>query len=248
MTFTQEDAENDGLIKREVGQELNSVLSRQGSELYSLFSEWCSETGRNQSRVLGDMVLRAMRDEGFAQELSGVVIDLGKLKSNQIREEDLDMVMDLIDKLDDQEDGPDSAMDSIDAMIERRIEAMGSGPLGGVAESVGQSQGGGGDSSASSDVEQRLQRIEQAVMGQQQQATNGSQAQDSGSEGQDVDDLFEELGGGGADSGEDGEDGTGETVEVDPGDVSVGSDEDVEEQDNDQDGANMFSTDNTIET
>jgi hypothetical protein len=247
MTFTQEDAENDGLIKREVGQELNAVLSRQGSELYRLFTEWCNETGRNQSRVLGDMALRSMRDEAFAQELSGVVIDLGKLKGNQIREEDLDMVMDLIDKLDGQDDGGSGAMGSIDRMIEKRIEAMGSGPLGGVADNVNQSDTGDGQNSEINEMEQRLQRIEQAVIGQQQQERNGTQSQDSGSGGQDVDDLFEGLGGGGADSDENEADETGATVEVNAETDDSGTETGDEDSEVEQGDTSMFSTENTIE-
>lgn len=238
MTFTQEDAENDGLIKREVGQELNAVLSRQGSELYRLFSEWCNETGRNQSRVLGDMALRAMRDEGFAQELSGVVIDLGKLKSNQIREEDLDMVMDLIDKLDEQDGDGGGAMDSIDRMIEQRIEAMGSGPLGGMADGMNQSRDNKRQDGEIDRMEERLERIERAVMGQQQQQESGNRAQDAGSGGQGVDELFDNLS----------DDEGGQTDDEQQTQEAGGGGEEEPAEDREPEGEPMFSTDETIET
>jgi hypothetical protein len=238
MTFTQEDAENDGLIKREVGQELNAVLSRQGSELYRLFTEWCDETGRSPSRVLGDMALRSMRDEGFAQELSGVVIDLGKLKSNQIREEDLDMVMDLIDKLDDKGDDDGGAMNTIDKMIEQRIEAMGSGPLGGVADNVSNNRDNRRQDGEISQMEERIERIEQAVIGQQQQQNNTSEPQQTGGGGQGVDELFDSLSGSGGEPDDETQQATEGTQETD----------ESPDGDSESEGKAMFSTDETIET
>jgi len=137
-----------------------------------------------------------MRNEGFAKELSGTVVDVGKLQNGSAREEDLDMVLHLIEKLDGAEDDKGGgAMNSIDRLIEQRIEAMGQGPLGGIGNQ------GGGDSDGQSggrvdQLEQRLARIEQAVTdGQQRQSGGmGGGSQSEPEETQDVDDLFDDVG------------------------------------------------------
>ena len=129
--FTESDAENDGLVKREAGQQLNSVLARESGELYTKFREYCDNIGRDPSIVLGDMVLRAIRNEEFAQELAGTVVNVEKLNRGEVKKEDLEMVTDIIEKFsDDQESG----RDPIDKMLEERLDAVGQGPLGAMNE------------------------------------------------------------------------------------------------------------------
>ena len=187
--FTEEDAENDGLIKREVGQQLNGVLSRKSGKLYTKFRQWCEENDRDPAKVLGDMVLRSMRDEAFAQELSGTVVDIAALNRQQIREEDLELVTGLIEQFDDGDDGGD---DPIEGLIEQRIQAIGSGPMGQMGDTLNPNSDDGSKDRQIQQLEREIQRLRQQVddgngdsnTGQSQTTTQEEQNQ------KDVDDLF----------------------------------------------------------
>lgn len=150
--FTEEDVENDGRIKREAGKQLNSVLARESGQLYSMFREWCHDSGLDANIVLGDMLLRAIRDENYAQDLSGVVVNIEKLKGDEVKKEDLEMVTGLIEEY---SDDASSGQDPIDNLIERRIQAMGSGPLDGLA-----GDGQGGQDAKDQKIEQLHRQVE----------------------------------------------------------------------------------------
>jgi len=230
--FTEEDAENDGLIKREVGQQLNGVLSRKSGKLYTKFRQWCEENDRDPANVLGDLVLRSMRDEGFAQELSGTVVDIAALNRQQIREEDLELVTGLINRFDDGDDGGD---DPIEGLIEQRIQAIGSGPMGQMGDAISPDRNGGNKDQKIQRLEREIQRLNSKVEDDNSRSNGTEQTTttETTEETQDVDDLF----GNGSntkptdddDSGEDnGDSGSSgaDTVET----VDLGHDEDDSEE------------------
>jgi len=230
--FTEEDAENDGLIKREVGQQLNSVLSRKSGKLYTKFLEWCQENDRDPAKVLGDMVLRSMRDEAFAQELSGTVVDLGALKRQQIREEDLELVTGLIERFDDTDD---SGGDPIESLIEKRIQAIGSGPMGQIGEQMKERKANTAKDAEIRRLEQKIDNLTnqmgQASQNGQEQASQ--QSQNTQEEEKDVDDLFGDSNGSNDDgnipddSDDDNVDG-GDGDSVETVDLGHGGDDDEE--------------------
>lgn len=244
--FTEEDAENDGLIKREVGQQLNGVLSRKSGKLYTKFRQWCEENDRDPAKVLGDMVLRAMRDEAFAQDLSGTVIDLGALDRQQIREEDLELVTGLIERFDDAEKKNE---DPIESLIQQRIKAIGSGPMGTLSEGMSERKQNSSKDAEIRRLEQKIDRLNQQMgaaqqNGSQEQAQTGTSTQE---ESQDVDDLFDsdgtdndngddslDAGDGGGDGGDD------QTIET----VNLGHDGDDDE---DEEVKPTFSTEEADE-
>jgi polyhydroxyalkanoate synthesis regulator phasin len=187
--FTESDAENDGLVKREAGQQLNSVLARESGQLYTKFRNYCDELGRDPSIVLGDMVLRAISDDGFAQEVAGTVVDTEKLNRGEVKREDLEMVTDIIEQFGDTQDEGD---DPIDKMLEERLSAVGQGPLGGIGQAQQQS---GGKDKRIEQLEREIQRLKQSDDGGEggsptrarEQSMSGRTRPDT-----DIDDLFED--------------------------------------------------------
>ena len=189
MTFTEEDAENDGLIKREAGSQLNSVMSRSGGKLYRKFLQYCEENGRDPATVLGDMILRAIRDEDYAEAVSNTVVQPEKLNRDKIKREDVELVNDLIETF---SDGSDNGQDPIDELVQQRLQAIGTGPLG----AMGQQQQGGGAGGPDKDdvILQRLDNLERKVESNVEQTAQQQQGEQD-SEGnqeelQDVDNLF----------------------------------------------------------
>jgi len=228
MTFTEEDAENDGKVKREVGQQLNSVLARESGELYTEFRQWCQDNGLDPSVELGTMALNAMRDEGYAEDVSSTVVDMAQLRKSEIRREDLELVVDLMDKFADEEEDND---DFIEEVVRDRIKSVGSGPLGGMGQGIGgpQTNGDGADVQR---IEQKIDQLEQQL--EQARSDEGASQNDSvgvdePSPDRSVDDLFGESSSGGdaePDSDDGGVDGDGVT-----GDGDVDSDSGEEEED-----------------
>ncbi len=189
MAFTEKDAENDGLIKREAGSQLNSVMSRSGGKLYRKFLQYCEENGRDPATVLGDMILRAIRDEDYAESVSNTVVQPEKLDRDKIKREDVELVNDLIETFSDSDD---SGQDPIDDLVQQRLQAIGTGPLGGMGQQRQGSSAGGADKDDV--ILQRLDNLERKVESNVKQTAQQQQSeQDSAGnqeELQDVDNLF----------------------------------------------------------
>jgi hypothetical protein len=220
--FTEEDAENDGKVKREAGQQLNSVLSRKNTELYQKFLQWCDEQGRDPSTVLGDMVLRSMRSDEYAQKVSNTTVNVGKLRRQDIRENDLELVKGLMDEFADTEEDDD---DVIDELIRRRLKSAGGGPLGGLRNQMGQQRENNGR--RVQELEREIERLRgQVGEGQQepQQQSHDDTVEVEQGSSKDIDDLFGENDNGnsgmdnGSDSGDLGTDDTGGQGDAGDGD------------------------------
>lgn len=262
--FTESDAENDGLVKREAGQQLNSVLARESGELYTKFRKYCDNIGRDPSVVLGDMILRAIQNDSYAQEVASTVVDVERLNSGEVKKEDLEMVTDIINQFSDQEE---QGRDPIDKMLEERLSAVGQGPLGAVDENRRNS--GAAKDKKIRELERQIEELRR-----QREEPNETHTTDVGETreeprregGNSIDDLFdndsEEEGGGkeseeesgGTDDlfpdGEETEEGEAEEEEESVF-VNLGGepDEADPEEDNDPMTANPdepFSTDNAV--
>lgn len=175
MTFKLEDAEDDGHIKREVGQKLKSVLARESAELYEHFVNVCEEKGRDPSNVLGDYVIRCIENDDLAQAVARTEVDLSAVKQNDIREDDLELVMDMMERFDSEDDGGD---DPIMDMINERIRAAGQGPLGGLYDQQDAESGGGGRRVKELERQiEELRKQNQALMQQVQQSSEDTQVE-----------------------------------------------------------------------
>ena len=196
MVFTEEDAENDGKVKREAGGDLHSVLARESGELYTKFREWCEENGRDPTKVLGDMLLRAIKDEGYAENIATTTIDLASLNRQQIRREDLELVNDLINEFAAaEEDGPDP----IDQLIEQRLQAIGSGPMSGLQQTMDgmaqQNQHNNGVEKLERKIDSLERKLEDNETNQTAQERTEQVDESSGGSKKDIDDLFDDDGG-----------------------------------------------------
>lgn len=191
-TFTESDAENDGLVKREAGQQLNSVLARESGELYTKFREYCDELGLDPSIVLGDMVLRAIRNEEFAQEVAGTVVNVEKLNRGKVKREDLEMVTDIIEQFSGNSDG---GQDPIDDMLEERLSAVGQGPLGAVNDQ--RQQNGSAKDQRIRELEQQIQELKRDQGGGTNDTRTRTREQSTpepSEPGSDIDSLFDDGG------------------------------------------------------
>lgn len=146
MTVTEEDVQDKGIVKQEVSGDMKGVAQRQSPNIYGYFEEVCSDLGMDPGVLLADMAIRVLEDEAFKNQVAGVDVSLEQVKINQIREEDLDFVMDLHDKFAEEDTGPSKVDNLIDKMIENQISSPMAMP--------GMGDGSGGTSSE----ERRLRR------------------------------------------------------------------------------------------
>jgi len=223
--FTEADAENDGLVKREAGQQLNSVLARESGELYTKFRKYCDELDLDPSIVLGDMILRAIQDDNFAQEVSSTVVDVEKLNSGDVKREDLEMVTDIIEQFGDDDD---SGTDPIDKMVEERLNAVGQGPLGAMNEQ--RQQRNAGKDEKIRELEREIEQLKQGGGGQPNNNTSRTREEEqttTSGGGQDIDDLFDDSDET-ADGGDEPEQEKQDVDDMFGGDGSEGDDEEEE--------------------
>jgi len=196
MVFTEEDAQNDGLIKKEAGSTMAQVAGRTGGVLYSAFLDVCEDTGREPSIVLGDVLIRALNNENFSERILQTEVDTSVIEANDIREDDLELVQSLADKFGLNDEKSKSPLEEL---VEQRIQTQAGAGFGQF------SRGDGGSSSNDREVEQvhrRLDRIEQMIQQEPEQQVEQTTTETTTEEKTDVDELFS------------GDDGSNEAEEV----------------------------------
>lgn len=188
MVFTESDAENDGLIKREVGREMARVAQSQNPQLYEYFIQVCEEIGREPQDILGEMAVRALDSEEYANRIFESEVSMRDLQANEIRVEDVKYVQELTEQLGINEQEQQS--DPIDDLIQQRLQSVSSSPLG--QFNKGNAVAGDSEGKAMEymeKMERRMERMEQQMNsgGQvEQQPTEQPASQQKES----VDDLF----------------------------------------------------------
>jgi len=138
------------------------------------------------------MVLRGVKNEGYAENVATTTIDLASLNRQQIREEDLNLVHNLINEFTEEQDDSD---DPIDRLIEQRLQAIGNGPMSGLQDTV---DGVAQNQQNSRNVDRLERKIDSLENQIQEEKTNGStQTQEDVSKDQtqesekEIDELFE---------------------------------------------------------
>ena len=166
MPFTEEDAQNDGRIVRDVGDKLNSVMARESPTLYDYFSEWCAENDRDPATELGQMVVSALNDEAYATTVANTVVTLNDLQTESVKMQDLELIEEVVDRFGENasDSGPGVDLDSI---IQKRIESVGTGPLGGM---TADQQNAGGQRVES--LNEKMDKLIDVVAAQQTQTTS----------------------------------------------------------------------------
>lgn len=125
--FTEEDIENDSLIKEEVAQKLQTLGTRKQGQIMEYYRTLVEEDyGLSPGQDLADMLVRALNDEDFATRILNTEVSLKQARINSIREDDLEFVMDLREKFID-EDAEDKVGRFIDNYMDR---ISGGGALG----------------------------------------------------------------------------------------------------------------------
>lgn len=195
MTFTESDAKNDGLIKREVGREMAKVAQTQNPELYEHFCRVCENVGRDPSDVFGEMAVRSLNDEGYAKRILSSEVNMATLKSDEIRLEDVKYVKKLSDELGMGDS--DEKNDPIERLIEKRLESVTQSPIDNFRHSK---QGG---SVPDDQVVRHMESLQNKIDELEQKLEDGESEQQpsgesSGESEQSVDDLFSEDSGGDA--------------------------------------------------
>lgn len=128
MVFTEEDAKNDGRVKREAGQEAWRVASRNSGRLAQMFQNVCeNEIGREPKNVLGDAILRALDDPDFSERLAKLDIDMSKIEQGRVSREDAEMVMDMAEAFGFNTDNNDK--DFVDEIVMQRLKSKSGSPI-----------------------------------------------------------------------------------------------------------------------
>lgn len=155
-TFTIEDAENDGYLKSEVAPQMGRTASMAYGDLYDMFVTVCEDKGMEPEEVLADGLLRAIKDEEFAERLAEVNIDMSSVKRGQARIEDAKFVTEIAEELD--LTGDDDGTDPITEAVMERIQSKTSSP---VPQIGGRKAGGGGG--ANEQMAKQIQKLSRKV-------------------------------------------------------------------------------------
>ena len=155
MTFTEEDAQDDALIKKEAGASMAQVAPRTNARLYEAFVNVCEDNGRSPSIVLGDLLIRALNDESFSEIILNTDVDMSVVNSDSIRREDVELVQEFADMFNLNESNEKHPLESL---VEERLKQS-----GGVTPGMMQRVSGARQQDSSREVrhlENRMDRIE----------------------------------------------------------------------------------------
>lgn len=130
-TFTEEDAMNDGKVREETEPEMISVAKKESPRIFQHFENVCESMDQAPRTVLGNMLIRALNNEEFAQHVLSVDIDIAALNSEEITLRDIELVDDIADRFDLK---PDGRKHPVERIIDSRLEAVGGSPFDAVRE------------------------------------------------------------------------------------------------------------------
>lgn len=209
--FTQEDAENDGLIIDEAGSELAKQAKQAHPNMWEMFVEMCEEEkALPPEQVLGQTVLRAMAsaqgDGQFHTRLSNVHPDITSLNTEEVKKEDMEFVLELGEQLGIGVGEDDDEEDFIDQLVRQRLEAVGGGGMMGLGDMS--ATGGGANQNKLNKMEKQINKM-QSMMEQQ---VDGDV-----DDGESADDIFNTDGSEDGDSFDDDEQTDGDEV----GDINI---------------------------
>lgn len=189
--FTENHAQNDGLIKREVGPKMAGNAKRNASRLFQMFEKVCREMGREPEEVLGDHMVKALNSEAHAEAIFETEIDLSEVQQDELSMEDAQFVQQMMEALGV---GGETEKDPLDRFVEQRLESATSSPLGRVK--------GRKKRDVDAGVRQELNEMKEqmnALASRFEESTKGGGEETVEVEEKSVDEAlgFEEAGGGG---------------------------------------------------
>lgn len=187
MTFTESDAANDGLIKREVGREMAKVAKTQNPQMFQHFERVCEEVGRAPADVFGEMAVRSLNSEEYADNVLASEVNMGQIKADEIRMEDVKYVKELSEELGLNQQ--EKQKDPIDELINQRIRTVTQSPLDNLRNGQENPEGANGEVLRHMEsLQTEINRLQQKIEGEDVETTT----QDTTTEHneQSVDDLF----------------------------------------------------------
>lgn len=185
MTFTETDAQNDGKIKKEAGPVMAQVAARSSGELYDAFMNVCERTGRDPSRVFGDLLIKALNNESFSERLLQTEVDMSVIRADDIREDDLEFVHSMAEKFDLT---PSDNKNPLERLVESRIEAQAGAGLTQFAPQ--QNGGGGGVNPEVRRLNDKVERLEMMLEEAVSDEEVSQEVERPGRDKKDVDELF----------------------------------------------------------
>lgn len=192
MTFTEEDALDDGTFKREVKGQLSQRAATKG-ELYDYYVDALSEIGIETGSDLADFAARVLNDEAFAQKLMDTEVDLQKVKINEIRTEDLRHVKELYDMFGEDE----SESFDVGELVKKRLNRKLGSPVDTLTEKKGGSRKMRKLERKNRELEEKIEMLQNRISGNEPSPSpsfgGGSTEDDIDDSEEDIDDLFEGL-------------------------------------------------------
>lgn len=198
MTFTEEDAMNDGKIRSETEPEMVKVASSNSPRIFQHFEQVCGAMDQDPKSVLGNMLVRALNNEEYAQMILETDIDMGVLSSEELMLSDIELLDQIAEKFDLK---PGDKKHPVERILDRRLEAAGGTPLDSVRD-IGEEYLNGDRSAAEVQAELDAVRKEIRNLSKQLEEEEGISGDSNTSEvqgGQEVgekrsvDDVFADL-------------------------------------------------------
>ncbi len=188
MVFTESDAQNDGLIKREVGREMAKVAKTQNPQMFQHFERVCDEVGRQPAEVFGEMAVRALNNEEYAKQVLDSEVSMGQIKADEIRLEDVKYVKELSEELGLNDS--DDSKDPIDQLINQRLEMVTQSPFDNIRKGNDNPEGVNGQILDHMESLQReINNMKDKIEGDDMESSTASESSESSNKS--VDDLFD---------------------------------------------------------
>lgn len=262
-TFTEEDAMNDGKVREATEPDMVSVAKSQSPRIFQHFERVCESMDQEPRTILGNMLIRALNNEEFAQQILETDINMRALNADEITMEDIELVDKLAERFDLK---PDGRKHPVEKIIDSRLEAVGGSPFDAVRDAGEDMMSKDDDVSELkaeiNDLERKLDRVLNEKDRQEKEVVESSAGRESdtgsGGSSKSVDELFEDV-----ESEDDsevdeetdvGEEGTEEGVGREE---EVGFDNDIDEysgdadsftisEDEESEGGNMVSEEDVV--
>lgn len=205
MVFTQEDAQDDAKIKREVKSDLGRIARNKSNKIYQHFENVCAQMNQNPNDVLADMLVRALNNQDYADTIADTEITMEAISKGDYRKEDIKMVKEIAEEFGLEPD--EDKKSPVDKIIESRIEAVSSGPLDRFDREGDQKRSDMEKQKLEREIgqlENEIQSLKREMSNDQETQTKEVEKKEKSGDRKDMDELF----------GGDGEEGEEEVVEV----------------------------------
>lgn len=150
--------ERRGELKQELRSEVQKQAKQRG-ELWDKYAKVCENDGVDPVEKLVDTIFMVLMDDSYAEEIAATEIGVSTGVDTEMREDDIEYVLDLYKKYDVFQPEGNNGFD-IQDLIEKRLQVATGGPLSGL--SSGEESESRLDTKLSS-IGQQLDRVERRL-------------------------------------------------------------------------------------